>query len=301
MTRICCAIACYGFILLLPLAVGAAPSPQSDTCTGWKVEKMTTKDAQFETCIATFINKQPAELSIIAEGPLLTLTISSPSFGGAKREEAIGLSQKGLGNLQRSALFKDGTYGITIDNDVDSYLEQDAPLVFTIRGVDYSFTISNAASAIDAVRRCVGEPTKAEMQVNKSQSFAVPAGWEALRNAGGCAAVLKGDEVDTWLTVNNNDQVLLIVGRHDWNFWGERIKLTLQIDSQAPRSFDASKWNNLVLLLLPDENDVTALRKASSLKWHLPNGDYSAKVHHVGAALDAAAECTRNQRTGTSR
>ena len=262
---------------------------------------MAEDDSQIETCVATFTNQEPAELSIIAEGPLLTLAISSPKFDGAKREESITLTNKDRGKLQRSALFAEGTFGVTIDNEVDSYLEQDAPLVLTIRGVDYSFLIGNAASAIDAVRRCVGQPTKAEMQVNEPPPFNVPDGWEATKNAGGCAAVLKGDEVDTWVLINNNDQVILIAGRHDWNFWGDSIKLTLQIDSRAPRSFDANKWNNLVLLLLPDAKDVAALRKASSLKWHLPIGDFSAKVHDVGAAIDAAAECTRNGRTGAKR
>jgi hypothetical protein len=210
----------YELILFLPLVVGASSSAQSDTPTGWKIEKVTTKDADVETCIATATNREPAEISIIAEGPLLTLTISAPTFNGPKREEPIGLSNKSLGKLKRSAVFADGTYGITIDNEVDAYLEQDAPLVFTVRDADYSINMAKVQLAIDALRRCVGQPTKAEMQENRGAAFAVPDGWEAPKLAGGCAAVLKGDEVDTWVLINNHDQVILIAGRHDWNFLG---------------------------------------------------------------------------------
>ena len=112
-------------------------------------------------------------------------------------------------------------------------------------------------------------------------------------------ARLKGDEVDTWVTINNDDKVLLMAGRKDWNFWGEKIDLTLQIDSQPPLPLGGWKWGNLVLVLLPDDRDVAALRKASALRWHLPSGDYSTKVHDVGSALDAAAACTKTKRPST--
>jgi hypothetical protein len=91
-----------------------------------------------------------------------------------------------------------------------------------------------------------------------------------------------------------------MAGRREWNYWAENIKLTLQIDSQPPRSFEANRWNNLVFLLLPDQNDVLALRKASDLRWHLPTGDYHTKVNDVGAAIDAAAACTKAKRAAMS-
>jgi hypothetical protein len=114
--------------------------------------------------------------------------------------------------------------------------------------------------------------------------------------AAGCAARLKGDEVDTWVGINNKDQVLLMAGRKDWNFWGEKTELTLQIDSEPPLSLEGWKWSNLVLVLLPNDKDVDALRKAATLQWRLQTGNYSAKVHDVGRALDAAAACTREKR-----
>jgi hypothetical protein len=134
-----------------------------------------------------------------------------------------------------------------------------------------------------------------------AQTVLVPKGWNLADLGSGCAARLNGNEVDTMLSINDKDQVLLVAGRRDWSFSAGDVKLTLQFDSQPPRSFAAARWNNLVLLLLVDDKDVVALRKASSIKWHLPDGDYSAKLHDVGSALDAASACTKDKRIGVSR
>jgi hypothetical protein len=134
-----------------------------------------------------------------------------------------------------------------------------------------------------------------------AQTVLVPKGWTLADLGSACAARLNGNEVDTMLSINDKDQVLLVAGRRDWSFSAGDVKLTLQFDSQPPRSFAAKRWNNLVLLVLADDKDVVGLRKASSIKWHLPDGDYSAKLHDVGSALDAASACTKETRTGVSR
>ena len=283
------------FLVVLPVA-GA----ESNTVPGWTVNKLTDPKPVVGTCTATWTNGGPAGLSILAEGPLLTLTISSPAFGHEKREEVISLRTRRLAELQRQAVVFNSTYGITIDKDVDAYLLDDGPLTITIKAVDYSFAIANASSAIDAVRQCVGQPTRAEMQAKNVPSFSVPKGWEALDLGVGCTARLEGKEVDTMLSINNDNQVLLIAGRREWNALGEEVKLTLQFDSQPPGSFKGWRWNNLVLLLLVDDKDVAALRKASTLKWRLPTGDYTAEVHDVGSALDAASACTKQKRVSAS-
>jgi hypothetical protein len=255
-----------------------------------------------DTCMVTWGSGQPVELSIAAMGQLLLLTIASSNFGKEKREESILLKTKTLGALQRNALVADETYGITIDSEVDRYLLQADPLIVTIKGTDYSFSITDASSAIDAVRRCVGQPTKSEMQAKKSPPYLMPDGWRLWDNTGNaCTARLDGDEIDTMVSINNEGQVLLIAGRRDWNQWGGDIKLTLQFDSGPSRSFTAWVWNNLVLLLLVDDADVAALRKASTLKWGLPKGEYSAKVHDVGTALDSVVACTKEKRQTKTR
>lgn len=292
-------------LLRLVLLVGPAiavlcgepvASAQKDSVPGWTITNTTGRGQDVKSCVATWNNDGPNQLTIEALGGLLTLAVSSPTFDRDKGEEIVSLSKTGTGGLQRSARIADQIYGITIDDEVDTLLEKEGSLVLTIKGNDYSFSVPNIPSAIDAVLRCVGEPTKAEWAEKHQPSFPLPAGWESLDMAAGCAARLKGDEIDTWVTINNKDQVLLIAGRKDWNFWGEKTELTLQIDGNPPLSLEGWKWSNLVLVLLPNDRDVAALRKAAALEWHFSTSDYIAKVHDVGAALDAAAACTKEKR-----
>jgi hypothetical protein len=287
--------------LIYSSLLSPVPTASADTnpVPGWTVTKTTEHGQTVESCIATWNNGGPNELTIEALGGLLTLSISSPAFGQEKLEEIVSLSKAGMGKLQRRARVAAGICSITIDDEVDSYLEKDGPLFLEIKGVNYSFSVANTPSAIDAVRRCVGEPTKADMAAQQEPSFSVPSGWESFNMAAGCAARLKGNEVDTLVTINNKDQTLLLAGRKDWNSWGEQIKLTLQIDSKPPLSLEGWKWSNLALVLLADDKDVASLRKASVLRWHLPTGDYSATVHDLGSALDAAAACTKKKRLST--
>ncbi len=293
-----CALAAIQVVLC-----GVSPaSAETNTVPGWTVTKTTERGQAVQTCVATWNNNGPNyEISIDALGGLLALTVSSPAFDQEKREEIVSLAKTGIGTLHRTARGADRVYSITIDDEVDDLLEKGGPLVLTVKGIDYSFSLANIPLAIDAVRRCVGEPTKAELAARHEPSFSVPNGWESVNVAAGCAARLKGDEVDTWITINNNDQVLLFAGRKDWNFWGQQIDLTLQIDTQEQLSLKGWKWSNLVLVLMPDDRDVAALRKASVLRWHFPTGDYSAKVHDVGSALDAAVACTKEKRLSTPR
>ena len=300
MKKYCSAIVLWSLAwsqFLVELRIARA---ESNAVPGWTVNEVTDPRPVVKTCVATWTNGGPAGLSILAYGPLLTLTISSPTFGREKREDVISLRTRRLSELQRQAVVLDSTYGITIDKDVDAYLLDDGPLTITIKAVDYAFTLTNASSAIDAVRLCVGQPTRAEMRAKNAPSFSVPEGWEAVDLPSGCGARLEGKQVDTMLSINNENQVLLIAGHREWNAAGEEIKLTLQFDSEAPRSLTGWRWNNLVLMLLVDKKDVTALRKASILRWRLPTGDYTAEVHDVGSALDAASECTKQKRVSAS-
>ena len=240
----------FAFVLASAIAVLCGVpvvSAETDSVPGWTIANETGRGQEVKACVATWNNDGPNALTIDALGGLLTLTVSSQTFDQDKHEEIISLGKAGTEKLKRTARVADRIYGITIDDEVDALLEKDGPLVLTIRGTDYSFSIPNIPSAIDAVRHCVGEPTKAEMAGRHEPSFSLPNEWESVDVAAGCAARLKGDEVDTFVTLNNKDQVILIAGRKDWNFWGEDTGLTLQIDSQPPLSLKGWKWNNLVL------------------------------------------------------
>jgi len=285
---------CSQFLSMSP-AFGA----DSGTVPGWTVSEVTVSNSPIKSCVATWTKSEPTGLAILAEGPLLTLVVSSPAFEHAKKEDVVSLKTKRLGVMQRQAVVLSSSYGITTDSDVDAYLLDEGPLTLTIMNVDYSFTLANTSSAIDMVRRCVGQPTRADMEAKTAPSFPVPKGWEPLDVGSGCAVRLQGKQVDTILSLNNDDKVLLIAGRREWNSAGEQIAITVQFDSQPAGSYTGWKWNNLVLLLLVDDKDVAALRKASAIRWHLPSGDYTAEVHDVGSALDSASACKKQKGTST--
>lgn len=283
---------CFVVVLFSTLSFG-----QSNLVLGWTIQKLSGSKLPVQTCVATWKDSNPAELSINALGPLLQLVISSSKFPQKQAEETIGLEKKNMPRLTRTATVAESSYGITIDKDVDAYLIGEGAVVVTTKSKQYLFDLINVPSAIDALRRCVGQPTRSEMQSSTKPAFKLPDGWEAIKIGEGCAARLEGDEVNTTIAINNSDKVLLIAGRRDWNSWGGQIDLTLQFDSDPPRSFRASRWNNLVLLLLLDDEDVSALRKSSKLQWHLPNGDFATRVHDVGSAIDAVRACTNHNKT----
>lgn len=293
-----------GFVFVLGLAIWASCEPrdagaETNSVPGWTITDTTGPDQDVKSCVATWNHDGPNQLTIEALGGLLTLTVSSANFEQGKREEIVSVEKAGTKRFQRTARVAERAYGITIDDEIDTLLESDGPLLLTVRGTDYSFSVPNIPSAIDRVLRCVGQPTKAEMAGRREPSFPLPDGWESVDVAAGCAARLKGDEVDTFVTINDIDQVLLIAARKDWNFWGEKTEMTLQIDSQAPVSLEGWKFSNMILVLLPDERDAAALRKASVLHWHFPMGDYRTRVHDVGSALDAVAACKKEKGPGT--
>jgi hypothetical protein len=172
-------------VLLLGPAVAVlcgvpVASAETDSVPGWTITNTTGRVQDVKSCVATWNNNGPNQLAIEALGGLLTLTISSATFDQDKREEIISLGKTGTEELRRTARAAARTYGVTIDDEVDALLEKEGSLVLTIKGNVYSFSVPNIPSAIDAVLRCVGEPTKAELAEKHRPTFSLPAGWESL-------------------------------------------------------------------------------------------------------------------------
>jgi hypothetical protein len=68
-----------------------------------------------------------------------------------------------------------------------------------------------------------------------AQTVLVPKGWNLADLGSACAARLNGNDVDTMLSINDKDQVLVIAGRPDWSFSAGDLKVTLQFDSRRSR------------------------------------------------------------------
>jgi hypothetical protein len=205
------------------------------------------------------------------------------------------LKSRGLGEIRRDAHVVGSTYGVTIDNEVDAYLLSPSPLVISLHAREFTFAVKNAAAALDEVRRCAGQPTRAEMKA-KPRPKRLSGGWELLEVGTACTARLPGDKVDVLVSINDADQVLLMVGHHEWNVWSGKRLARLQFDGGPAQSVDAYGFANLVYVMLRKDADVAALRRAKKLTWGLPTGTYSAEVHDVSTALDAAISCTRSKR-----
>ena len=145
-----------GFVFVLGSAISVLcglPSAGAETNSvpGWTITNTTGPVQDVKSCVATWNNDGPNQLAIDALGGLLTLTVSSTTFEQGKREEMVSVNKAGARRLKRTARVADRAYGITIDDEIDSLLELEGPLLVTVRGTNYSFSVPNIPSAIDGV------------------------------------------------------------------------------------------------------------------------------------------------------
>lgn len=298
MRRHGCAIVTAALICLITF-ITVPGALAVDVPPGWTLSNPREMESGVYMCEAELNTEGPAELAIIAAGLNLFLNVRSPDFSGELHEEVISLRTASLPRLQRTA-FAGIMYALKIDDEIKKYLVQGDPLTCTIKGKDYSFAVTNAAAAISAAQQCVLKATGAQLP-RKAPPFRMPDGWTLADLGNECSARLQGSEVNTWVAINERDEVIVTAARADWDALEKEIEVTLQIDAERPKRFTAVAFNKLVLVVLRDAKDVAALRKASTLWWRMPTGNYAAKVHDVGAALDAATACTRQKRSGLLR
>ncbi len=280
-------------VCLAAVALLIGPVAHGGQVPGWEITRVGGEPGQ-ETCVAT-LRGGPADLAIATQGPLLWLTVSSPALRTNTPSTVMTLKTRDLGEIRRDSRVVGPTYGVTIDNELDALLTSGGSLVINLQSHDFRFMLKNASEVIDEVRRCAGQPPRAEMKARRPPT-ALAGGWELLEIGTGCSARLNGSQGDTLVSINEKDQVLLMAGHHDWNVWEGKRSVQVQFDAGPPRSLDGYGFANMVFVLLPSEPDVAALRKASKITWRLPTGEYSAAVHDTGQALDAATSCTRNKR-----
>ena len=125
--------------------------------------------------------------------------------------------------------------------------------------------------------------------------------WTHLENvtgSGGCAARLAGDEIDTMLILNRNDQLILVAGRADWH-GSESKEIRLRIDSFELEHLQVSAFNDLLLLPISDDAIIKRLKVAKDLYWTLPSGKYHAEITGLGDALEWVHRCEQRKYLGT--
>jgi hypothetical protein len=118
-----------------------------------------------------------------------------------------------------------------------------------------------------------------------------------LPEGGGCFARVQGAQVDTILTLNRADKMVLSPGHPDWKISSGVKDISLQIDQGAPHSLQAMPVVNFLLVLITDDGMVADLLKARRLSWDLPTGHVNAEVAGLGVAFAAIRACTPHGQT----
>jgi hypothetical protein len=135
---------------------------------------------------------------------------------------------------------------------------------------------------------------------------AAPQGWyqsklgwfmtERLSESGGCGARLPGNEIDTLLLLNKDDEIILAGGRPNWQIPPGQHEVSLQIDEAPPMTGSATAFGSLVMIRVQDKAMERRLLRAATLRWHFPKGDYRAAVHDIAAVVDALRACEKARR-----
>jgi hypothetical protein len=276
--------------------VPGGPFPHVD---GWTI----TPAAQLggangvKACVASGPSDGQAALSLAAEGPQFLLILSAPDFPSEKAAYTVALSFDGKPPIQTVALGDGGDLGIGIGRgDAARTVVASSRVSVMVNGRTHKFSLAHAAAALDAVARCAGEPTLSEQPQQTGQPIGGAPGWTLALTLPGtpgraCMARIPGDQIDTMLLLNNDNDLLLIGGHNDWATWGGDVPLTLAIDGGAPVTLTAGTVNNLILVLVKDLGLVDRLRAAKVLDWTIPSGHVRGNVAGLGAALDAVKKC----------
>lgn len=117
--------------------------------------------------------------------------------------------------------------------------------------------------------------------------------WELRSSADGersCAAVKLGEAVNTRLLRNENDDLVLIASRGDWEYAGAALQAGLSIDDAEPIAITGYPLGPLFLTLV-SRDIFEQVEKAKLLRWYLPWGVFSAEVEGLGNAFKAIEFC----------
>ena len=167
-------------------------------------------------------------------------------------------------------------------------------LTVTIGRKTYVFGFKPPGVAIDEASHCAGMPTMQESLANQPKNIVGAGDWQLLDNMPGtdkCSVRLSGNEVDTMLSINKEGKLILIAGNNQWVAHNPKVPTILQIDDAPPLNIETWQLGNIVLFLVSDDAVAERLKRAVSIKWHFPWGDFHANVTGLGVAAEALKKC----------
>jgi hypothetical protein len=295
MNRVLAAFAA-GFLVLF-LIVGAARAASATNVEGWIISRVEPPNA----CEAAGPVSDNVQLVIAIIGPQTKLLFSSPDFHMTAGTYPVAISIDGGPKVALNALGEYGVYAIAMVHDLGVALRTASTLTAQVGGKSYDFTFRHADAAMDAASQCAGEPTFLEPFAQPPKAIQDASDWKLIDNLQGvdrCSLRRGGQQVDTMLSRNRDGQFILYAGRADWAFPTGKAKVSLQFDSAPPDELEAGVFDNLVIVSLRDAATEQKLLHASQLRWHLPWGDFQAKLDGLPVALDALAACDLKKASG---
>ena len=277
------------FVLALQ---GAEPAFAADAAhvQGWTVSRQDSM-----TCVATPVGQD--SIGVVAFGPMFELLISSPDFPRDKASYEVSLAFDGKPPVQAVALGDGGVMEVRLGRGEPARTVAAASRVsVTVAGRTRTFSLRNAAAALDAAARCAGQPVLAQQSDLPPKSIPGAGHWTISEkfpgvSAKACSARAAGDQIDTILMINDVGELLLIGGHPDWATFGGDVPLKLSIDGGEPVALTASTIENLIMVRVTDPALLQRLRSAKTLDWTIPTGHVRGEVAGLGVALDAVARC----------
>jgi hypothetical protein len=291
-------------LALLAFPVLADPAPRAAAGDPPKIEGWTiAKGAAANVCAASGPTDGGANLSLVAEGPLFVLAIQAPDFPYEKASYVVNLAFDSDTPLDAPGLGDKGLITVSVGRGQSARIVAKASAVtVTVAGQSHHFSIRNAGQALDAVARCIGQPTLSETVEEPSTPIAGAGDWRLQTNLPGaphvCSARVAGPQIDTILLLNDDGEIVLIGSHSDWATFGGDTSLRLAIDGAEPLELKSSSALNLITTRITDPALVDRLRQAKTLTWGIRGGHVHGDVTGLGAALDAIKRCRQASRSG---
>jgi hypothetical protein len=280
---------------------GQAASAEETPLTSAKVEGWTIAPmADGTACLASGSSESGSILRLGAKGKVFVMLIVAPdlptnqvnvpatlSFDDRPPEAVVA---RGLG----------GAMGFVIAPREPTWrLMTSKTVAVTVAGLTHSFLLSNVAPAMDALARCVGQPTIAERTDRPDRPIPGGGAWRlavTLPNIprSVCQARVRGEQIDNMLSMSPNGRIVALLAAHwDWPGWGNAaVPVQLSIDGDAPIRLQADPLDdNQILIVLKETALLRRLRAARTLDWTLPTGHAHIDVTGLGVAQDAVWAC----------
>jgi hypothetical protein len=223
--------------------------------------------------------------------------LAAPDFPQNKTSYSVTLAFDDKKPVYAVALGENGLMSINVGRgEAARVLMASSNISVGVTGHVHNFSLKNVKAALDAVARCAGQPALSGESDEPPLPIAGAGNWKlevTLPGAPGraCAARIAGDQVDTTIILNRDNDLLLIGGHGDWATWGGPVSLQLSIDGEPPIPIAAKTAINLIMTLVKDPVIVQRLRSARTLDWTIPTGHVRGDVAGLGLALDAIKAC----------